>query len=236
MMAELEKYAGSMGVDMNQVFNMVSASGAGAKGNSSDTALITGMKPGDSSIDDLGALFSCYGNCVRGQIIRDKKSNALVMLESDEQCSRAVRNLNGISLRGKKIKVELSTKKDVPELRDASSAERKYMEDWSKNDAYNRFNGRNDPNPSNLPCAYVRVDQLPANVELMTLLTTIQDNTDQEVDDVRFVDRREKSAVLKFPSTSAAVDAIVKLHAVELEGTILLLSFSNKSEFDELDA
>ena len=82
---------------------------------------------------------------------------------------RAAKNLNGIILRGKAIRVEQSRDGMVPEMRGMNTEEQKLMDDWSENHAYNRFDGsRSEPNFKNQPCPYVKIDQLPPGLQTIS--------------------------------------------------------------------
>jgi polypyrimidine tract-binding protein 1 len=195
----------------------------------SSVLLVSNLNEQKVNPDVLFALFSCYGDVQKVKILFNKRDNALVQFTNGQQASTAMRMLNGVTLFGKSLSINLSNKSSVkapqPGPEDNASA---FNKDYT-NSEFHRFKVAGSKNYQNIcpPSATLHISNIPQPDS-----KKLQDLFGQfgKVVNFKFFPNNEKMALVQMSSVSEAVDALVNTHLYPMtESSRLRVSFSKST-------
>jgi len=173
----------------------------------------------------LFTLFGVYGDVVRVKILFQKKSNALIQMNDDNQAQLVIKYLHGVRLFGRNLQVVLSKHNQVQMPREGHDQEN-LTQDYSSSPLH-RFKKPGSKNYLNIfpPSDVLHLSNIPPEVSEEALKEAFGKHA--QVKAFKFFAKDRRMALIQLHSIDDAVMCLILMHNYQLTDTYhLRVSFS----------
>ncbi|GAV03845.1 hypothetical protein RvY_14220 [Ramazzottius varieornatus] len=179
--------------------------------------------------DALFTLFGVYGDVTRVKILYNKKDTALVQMADPRGAQLAIMHLDRLKLYGKQMKVSMSKHNEVQMPKEGSGSDSGLTKEYI-NSPLHRFKKPGSKNYANIypPSETLHLSNIPPGMSEEEIVQTFVKNgyTPKQI---KFFPKDHKMALALMETTEQAVEALIKLHNLQLNcNTHLRVSFSSR--------
>ena len=212
-------------VNQNVAAQIAAIVNGGQRSNSNAVVHVSNLNEEAVTPRVLFVLFGVYGDVIRVKILFQKKSNALVQMNDDQQAQLVIKYLHGVRLFGRNLQVVLSKHSQVQMPREGQDVEN-LTNDYT-NSSLHRFKKPGSKNYLNIfpPSDVLHLSNIPPEVTEEALKEAFSKHA--QVKAFKFFAKDHRMALIQLYSIDDAVTCLIMMHNYKLTDTYhLRVSFS----------
>jgi len=212
-------------VNQNVAAQIAAIVNGGQRSNSNAVVHVSNLNEEAVTPRVLFVLFGVYGDVIRVKILFQKKSNALVQMNDDQQAQLVIKYLHGVRLFGRNLQVVLSKHSQVQMPREGQDVEN-LTNDYT-NSSLHRFKKPGSKNYLNIfpPSDVLHLSNIPPEVTEDALKEAFSKHA--QVKAFKFFAKDHRMALIQLYSIDDAVTCLIMMHNFKLTDTYhLRVSFS----------
>jgi hnRNP-L/PTB/hephaestus splicing factor len=212
-------------VNQNVAAQIAAIVNGGQRSNSNAVVHVSNLNEEAVTPRVLFVLFGVYGDVIRVKILFQKKSNALVQMNDDQQAQLVIKYLHGVRLFGRNLQVVLSKHSQVQMPREGQDVEN-LTNDYT-NSSLHRFKKPGSKNYLNIfpPSDVLHLSNIPPEVTEDALKEAFSKHA--QVKAFKFFAKDHRMALIQLYSIDDAVTCLIMMHNYKLTDTYhLRVSFS----------
>jgi len=212
-------------VNQNVAAQIAAIVNGGQRSNSNAVVHVSNLNEEAVTPRVLFVLFGVYGDVIRVKILFQKKSNALVQMNDDQQAQLVIKYLHGVRLLGRNLQVVLSKHSQVQMPREGQDVEN-LTNDYT-NSSLHRFKKPGSKNYLNIfpPSDVLHLSNIPPEVTEDALKEAFSKHA--QVKAFKFFAKDHRMALIQLYSIDDAVTCLIMMHNFKLTDTYhLRVSFS----------